>query len=77
VIGDRETDNGFRVKMAMGMGFPIPMRMPCHPWESSGNWNKTPVWEWEREGMGKTVDRNGNDPWEKCPWIFFIVVDMQ
>jgi len=46
------------------------------PWESQGNGNETLVWEyeWEWEGMGKSVDRNGNNPsWEKFPRIFLLL----
>jgi len=55
--------------MTIGMGFPMGMRIP---WESHGNGNKTPTWEWE--GVAMNADRNGNGmnpiPMGKIPTVF-------
>ena len=51
------------------MGFPMGMRIP---WESHGNGNKTPTWEWE--GVAMNAYRNGNGmnpiPMGKNPTVF-------
>ena len=46
--------------MTIGMWLPTELGIP---WESYGNGNKTPTWEYEWEGVGMSVDGNWNDPY--------------
>jgi len=50
----------YTIEMTMRMVFPVEMGIL---WKSHENANKTPTWEWKREGVGMNVDGNGHDPY--------------